>query len=172
MVGRGHLKCTPSVLSILCKLLSTTGFFALAVYLCTNAQSIILSRPLENWKAVENVLQYKVRLKDVKLQDYPHLFILRHLSCLCRTTRWSYFCCTGAVKWTISDHILLHFTVHYHLTNSKPHTSALWILLSALWSEITCKPLLFCWHDVTAWSVKEFPVCDTNMQQYASERRH
>lgn len=68
------------------------GFFALAVYLCTNAQSIILSRPLENWKALENLLQYKASLKGMKLQDEglfrwtcSHHFILCHLLNLCHT---------------------------------------------------------------------------------------
>lgn len=43
--------------------------------------------------------------------------------------------------------------VYCRLTNSKRNTSALWISHSGLWSEMTCKPLLFCWHDATVRSV-------------------
>lgn len=69
VVQWGHLKCSPSVQSFFCKLLTTTGFFALAVYLCTNARGVTLSRPLENWKALENMLQHKDIRKVMKLED-------------------------------------------------------------------------------------------------------
>lgn len=104
----------------------------MAVYVCTKALSIILSRPLEN------VLQYKARLKVTKLQNKDSLlrFILCHLLHLGRATCYHIYT-AQALAISNCDCIGCQSKVVTLLFCA--------VTLSGECSEITSKPLLFCW---------------------------
>lgn len=98
-----------------CKILSTTGFCLLAVYLYTNAQSTVLSRPQENckpWKMgyCTKMKRYQVTDKKQRVGQFG-VFSLHSFPVTCCAVRLSRSWHTGSVNQQLWSPEIMFFLI-------------------------------------------------------------